>query len=699
MDTARVEDPKDALIASLRARVAQLEQELDTRGRIAQYALEDVYQTCTGIMGGLTSYLDSMQLVNSEIVAGSSLQIRKKSQHRMESTLKEILQKLPSRGKEKEQVGSSADSEKATGPSDKTIPVEKPKVVADQEGTRKEHLRPKTTVESTEVPATRPNVNCSVQNSLKKAITSPITGIPTEPIAFRDSQASRPPSTTSLNPQLSLKRTSDSISSRVTYATDSEKSDSDSDSSDSDAEVVFVAERSEKPIPTAPAAMRITKNTKMATLDYSKFLKPTEPFQTRPLPAVKGLWDAKDDEKLLDLREVQNLSWSAVSDHFPDRTFDVCMKRFVHIKSRQKIASARAKEEEKKNVATTPSEESWNERVYQWTAEHDATLLEMRNVQKANWSKIQYTLSGFSHEACKKRYEELTVAEWQNRPWTNSDDMKLMKLKDEMRLEWPLIAEKFPSRVLAKCKERYLHLSDQRDKRPWTIEEDDRLWWMRYHKLAKWVDISPNMGWRSPDSCKARYKEIKESRVDRQVNREVRNEQKSWTDKDDQTLSNMLRSGESMFRTAEVMDRQVHDCEIRWEQLTVLTMEEEQLLMRLVVGDTLGNQMPWNEVAAHFPNHPEKDFYVAHRKLKKLDRNRLYIRAYTDELRAEADKKMKASWEMDLSQKYGSGWKNNSEACLELKDKETDLEEKRAMRKQRDQERFEARKKRKAVMM
>ena len=89
-----------------------------------------------------------------------------------------------------------------------------------------------------------------------------------------------------------------------------------------------------------------------------------------------------------------------------------------------------------------------------WTPEDDDSLLRMYG-EHYDWEEISLRFPGRSIAACKARIKNV-------HPWSGNEDNKLLRLRDEERLQWPQIEEQLTGRTAYACQLRYKKLQGQR---------------------------------------------------------------------------------------------------------------------------------------------------------------------------------------------------------------------------------------------
>lgn len=140
-----------------------------------------------------------------------------------------------------------------------------------------------------------------------------------------------------------------------------------------------------------------------------------------------------------------------------------------------------SEDESKEKVSTSESPSRQNKRV-RWTLLEDEDL--KRLVEKhgeGNWDALATMMTTQrTGRQLRARWKNRLDPKLDRRPWTEEEDMLLLKGKDQLGLSWSALTQQFQGRCDNDLKNRYFQLvRSPRGKRPRQTLTDDE------HKLSK----------------------------------------------------------------------------------------------------------------------------------------------------------------------------------------------------------------------
>ena len=204
-------------------------------------------------------------------------------------------------------------------------------------------------------------------------------------------------------------------------------------------------------------------------------------------------WPNNEDELLLELREDQELEWGEIAVRLPGHTLEDIKKRYVlllhasmreyEIKSKPKVSGVEIDGEE--GLTET--------RMYsRFTAEEDALIVRLREVEKLEWATLAASLPGRTSYSIQKRYvRELAPGKLKRREPADS------KLAQEPTIEERMLAidPDLANRVLP----------EKQSKKRYEPQEDELILRLRGDGELSWEEIAEQMPGRQPNSVKNRY--------------------------------------------------------------------------------------------------------------------------------------------------------------------------------------------------
>ena len=193
-----------------------------------------------------------------------------------------------------------------------------------------------------------------------------------------------------------------------------------------------------------------------------------------------------------------------------------------------------------------------------FTLEDDAMLIKLKEIDQLSWERIAKQFPGRTaygvqcryskklnnraiearallvNQGYESRHDENGVvifapAPQQIKAWTDDEDDLLLKLRDEDKLEWDIIAQSFPGRNARAMERRFAHVARQltkqnsnfrkkKKKQPkkskgplarmctkYTTEEDDHLIYLREIEKLSWADIALRLPGRNAMAMQKRY--------------------------------------------------------------------------------------------------------------------------------------------------------------------------------------------------
>ncbi|KAI5366510.1 Putative centromere protein Scm3/HJURP [Septoria linicola] len=190
-------------------------------------------------------------------------------------------------------------------------------------------------------------------------------------------------------------------------------------------------------------------------------------------------WSVEEDALIIRLKEYDRLSWDTIAERFPDRAASAIQKTYsVRLKGvdcparvlfndqlhADEVAGKAAKGETDRDG--TPD--------WQWSAQQDELLLELREGDELDWKEIADILPGHSPAAVEHRYEllagprpsgrqitdngqssEFNTA-WRTRQrYTAEEDALIIRLREVDGMSWHQIAQKFDNRSEHSVQSRY----------------------------------------------------------------------------------------------------------------------------------------------------------------------------------------------------------------------------------------------------
>jgi hypothetical protein len=93
-------------------------------------------------------------------------------------------------------------------------------------------------------------------------------------------------------------------------------------------------------------------------------------------------------------------------------------------------------------------EESGQHRKTHWTAEEDALLSRLVEVERREWKEIPEFFAGRTQNMCYSRYRRISLS-CRDRSWTSSEEEAVVRLVAQCGEKWKLISARLPSRSFA----------------------------------------------------------------------------------------------------------------------------------------------------------------------------------------------------------------------------------------------------------
>ena len=198
-----------------------------------------------------------------------------------------------------------------------------------------------------------------------------------------------------------------------------------------------------------------------------------------PAPPVPKVWTEEEDDLLLKLREGDGLEWEQVAQSFPGRTAKAMERRYKYL-ARKITENMSGKPKRKGKKRPDPVTRMF----MRYSEKEDELLVKLREDEKLSWEEVAQRFPGRNAMALQKRYvRELAyknkdlgvdpLAEscglfLRSNPLKHSryiaeeDDM-LLRLRDDLGLEWKEIQEKMPGRKSQSLENRYQYLKMKKD--------------------------------------------------------------------------------------------------------------------------------------------------------------------------------------------------------------------------------------------
>ena len=150
-----------------------------------------------------------------------------------------------------------------------------------------------------------------------------------------------------------------------------------------------------------------------------------------PKAERKNGWTTDDENRLLDLKVEQDVTWRDLKKHFPGRTLGAIKARYYALTRDPSVPDG--------------------ERKDAWTTEEDERLVKLREEDGLSWPDVDKYFSGRSKGALQMRYHKLTSDPAASREkarvlWTPEEDDRLLMLIQEGTFTWEEMAEDFPGR-------------------------------------------------------------------------------------------------------------------------------------------------------------------------------------------------------------------------------------------------------------
>jgi hypothetical protein len=154
--------------------------------------------------------------------------------------------------------------------------------------------------------------------------------------------------------------------------------------------------------------------------------------------------------------------------------------------------SSSSSEEQEERGATKRSKTSESHRKDEWSEVEELKLKKLREEDKQGFKEIAKSLPRRSAQACERRYAS-HVNEGEKRVtlfWSSNDDKQLKKLKED-GLVWKDISKSFPGRSSKACSQRYSDFVNEAEKRAkWSSKDDKQLKKLREEDGKEWKEIA-----------------------------------------------------------------------------------------------------------------------------------------------------------------------------------------------------------------
>ena len=306
-------------------------------------------------------------------------------------------------------------------------------------------------------------------------------------------------------------------------------------------------------------------------------------------------WTEKEDKLLIAVHEVLGNDWISISKHFPGRSPESILKRWVkECKTREKNASSSSEEEERKEKTENVPEVKDQNTISveepklamnaefdhpppvnaQTTFEPKIEVNEPKEVpkKKKKMSESDGEFVYMTDDGEEKKDKTLTR-------WTESDDAKLIEIYQKHGTKWSYVKNAFPKRSLAAIKQHlriletrgltnplpntlsgdssmtfeqetppkkseveHLVNEEKERKRQWT-DEEDKLLFAKFKELnGNWAKISKFFPTRTPNALKAHVYIGMRERGEESKMLKIR---KPWSDEENALLTGFVTEGKS----------------------------------------------------------------------------------------------------------------------------------------------------------
>jgi hypothetical protein len=209
-----------------------------------------------------------------------------------------------------------------------------------------------------------------------------------------------------------------------------------------------------------------------------------EPPPDPPAPH-DAAWDNEQDELLLELREDRELDWDEIADIMTNHTEAALESRYYAIV-----------EPSAGLTVDVPAAQPESRNFVPWTAEEDALIVRLREVDHVRWSDVAQYFDGRAPHSIQKRYSRFLVP----------DKRKLPPVYPyELTLEERIFQVDPELATLINPTKRGEHITTLN--RPFGTDEDELILQLRAQKLS-WKAIAPQLRDRTAEALQIRHAEL-----------------------------------------------------------------------------------------------------------------------------------------------------------------------------------------------